>query len=54
MPGQSENFSFLSETLGIVSLPHIAGMAPNTWIAILVIVLVFAIFLMGSPGRRRR
>lgn len=54
MPGQSESFSFLSETIGVVSLPHIAGMAPNTWIAILLIVFVFAVFLMGAPGRRRR
>lgn len=54
MPGQSESVGLIAETLGIVSLPQIAGMSPDTWVSILVIAFVFGLFLLGSPGRGRR
>lgn len=54
MPGQSEAGGFVAEMIGLFNtLPHIAGLAPNQWLAVALMVAVIGRFLIGSPNRNR-
>ena len=55
MPGYSDSTSVVSQITGMInSLPHIAGLAPNQYIAIALIAAVFLRFIWGSPVGRDR
>jgi len=54
MPEMSEIKQALVELTGsLSSLPDIAGLEPNQYLAIGLLVLVFGRFLIGNPSRRR-